>query len=105
MVRLYTDTRMLGHAPPARHPECPERLRAVTRHLDRLGLSQACRLGRFDPATDEQLLRVHRPAMVLQIAACDAQGGVLIDADTWDGPGSNLAARLAAGAVAEAVRG
>ena len=36
-VTLFTDRRMLDHRPPARHPERPERLQAVLRHLERIG--------------------------------------------------------------------
>ena len=105
MVRLYLDRRMLDHVPPARHPECPERLIAVIQHLDRQGYTEACRHGEVRPATDAELLRVHDEELIREIAVFEELGGGLIDADTWDGPGSNLAARLAAGAAIEAVRG
>lgn len=105
MVRLFTDPRMCDHAPPPRHPECPERLLAIRSFLDRHGLAQACRAGTVRPATDEELLRVHTPELLREVAALEARGGGLIDSDTWDGPGSSLAARLAAGAVIEAVQG
>jgi acetoin utilization deacetylase AcuC-like enzyme len=105
MVRLYIDKRMLDHVPPMRHPESPERLSAIMRHLDRLGLAQACRHGKARLATDEELLQVHQASLLHEVAHYEEQGGGLIDSDTWDGAGSNLAARLAAGAVADAVAG
>ena len=36
-VGLFTDRRMLDHRVPARHPERPERLQAILRHLERTG--------------------------------------------------------------------
>ena len=36
-VTLFTDRRMLDHRVPARHPERPERLQAILRHLERTG--------------------------------------------------------------------
>ena len=36
-VTLFTDRRMLDHQVPARHPERPERLQAILRHLERTG--------------------------------------------------------------------
>ena len=35
VVSLFTDRRMLDHQVPARHPERPERLQAILRHLER----------------------------------------------------------------------
>jgi acetoin utilization deacetylase AcuC-like enzyme len=104
MVRLFTDPRMLDHVTPPRHPERPERLRAVLRHLERLGLTEVCRVGHVREATDAELLRVHEPEHLDEVRRCEEQGGGLIDADTYVGKGSNLAARLAAGAAVEAVR-
>lgn len=103
MVRLYYDERMLDHLPPARHPERPERLQAVIRHLARVGMSQACRVGVVRPATLEELARVHGPEYLEQLAGYERTGGGLIESDTWLVPGSLLAAQLAAGAAIEAV--
>jgi acetoin utilization deacetylase AcuC-like enzyme len=103
MVKLFTDPRMLDHEPPARHPERPDRLRMVLRQLERTGLSRACPAGRVRPATDEELLRVHKPTVLRHIAGVAAHGGGQVEADTWVSPRSDLAARLAAGAVIEAI--
>src|SRR4051812_13659036 len=103
MVHLFTDPRMLDHVPARAHPERPERLAAILRHLDRTGLSCACPSGTVRPATDEELARVHDPDYVREVAAYAAQGGGPIEMDTWVSPGSEQAARLAAGAAVEAV--
>jgi acetoin utilization deacetylase AcuC-like enzyme len=102
MVTLYTDPRMLDHVPPARHPERPERLQAILRHLDRVGLRQACPSGSVREATLVELGRVHHPDYLEALAEFDAQGGGPIEADTWMSPGSLRAGLLAAGAAVEA---
>jgi acetoin utilization deacetylase AcuC-like enzyme len=104
MVWLFTDRRMLEHVTPAGHPEKPERLAAILRQLDRTGLATACGKGTVVEATDAELLRVHKPELLQLVKAVEEKGGGLVEPDTWDGPGSNLAARLAAGAVVGAVR-
>jgi acetoin utilization deacetylase AcuC-like enzyme len=103
MVSLFTDPRMVDHVPARGHPERPERLQAVLRHLDRAGFRQACPAGIVRPATDEELLRVHTPAHLKRISEASAIGGGQIEVDTWMSPNSELAARLAAGAAVEAV--
>ena len=105
MVTLYTDERMLDHHPPTRHPERPERLEAILRHLDRTGLRAKCKVGRVREATRAELIRVHSPRYLDAIATFEIKGGGLYEADTWIYPGSNLAALLGAGAVVEAVSG
>lgn len=104
MVRLYTDPRMLEHRPPAGHPERPERLATLLRQLERTGLSRACPRGTVREATDDELLRIHGAAFLRALAAFERRGAGLIEGDTWLGPGSLPAARLAAGAAIEAVR-
>jgi acetoin utilization deacetylase AcuC-like enzyme len=103
MVRVYCDRRMLDHVPPSRHPERPERLATILRHLDRTGLSRSCSWGTVRPATDEELIRVHSAEYLAELLAAEDQGPGLVEPDTWLGPGSIVAARLAAGAAIEAV--
>ena len=104
MVTLFTEERMLQHAPPPRHPERPERLQAILRHLDRTGLRQRFPAGTVRQATVEELSRVHSPQYLDQVARFEAGGGGLIEADTWVFPGSTQAGRLAAGCSVEAVK-
>jgi acetoin utilization deacetylase AcuC-like enzyme len=103
MVTLFTDERMLDHHPPSQHPEKPERLAAILRHLDRTGLRAACAAGNIRESTRAELGRVHTPAYLDQVARFELRGGGPIDADTWVYPGTNEAAKLAAGAAVEAV--
>jgi len=103
MATLHTDERMLDHHPPARHPERPERLQAILRHLDRTGLRAQLRTGKAREATRAELQRVHTTTYIDQVATYELKGGGLFEADTWIYPGSNQAALLAAGSVVEAV--
>lgn len=101
---LYTDERMLDHRPAEGHPERPERLATVLRHLKRIG-----QLDRFErptvrPATSEELETVHDPALVTRISQPINRSPERIEADTWMSDGSDLAARLASGAVIDAIQ-
>ena len=101
-VALFTDRRMLDHRVPPRHPERPERLQAILRHLERTGYLATCPAGR--PRGDRRRAGSSPFGRLLRrVAALEAEGGGMLDPDTWVFPGSDLAARLAAGAAIEAV--
>jgi acetoin utilization deacetylase AcuC-like enzyme len=102
-VGLFTDRRMLDHRVPNRHPERPERLQAILRQLERTGYFNTCPSGQVREATNDELIRVHSGDYVRRVADLEAKGGGMLDPDTWVAPGSNLAARFAAGAAIEAV--
>ena len=57
-----------------------------------------------EPATDEMLERIHPDWFVQALESGSRRGGGWIDADTFIGPESMLAARLAAGATIAAAR-
>jgi len=103
-VALFTDRRMSEHRVPSRHPERPERLLAILRHLERTGYLPACAGGAVREATAGELARVHPTKYLRRVADLEAHGGGMLDPDTWVLPGSNLAAHLAAGACIEATR-
>jgi acetoin utilization deacetylase AcuC-like enzyme len=88
------------HDPPGGHPESPSRLAAARAGIDSSGVELVEREAR--EATREELERVH-PAGYLDALEAAAEPGGWLDADTWIGPGSLRAARLAAGAGSEAV--
>jgi len=103
-VALYTHEDMLDHRPPEGHPERPERLRAV---VDALGEASDLDLAPNDAplAEEADLLRVHDAAYVEQMfQLAPAAQGLQLDPDTYMSAGSLVAARRAAGAVAQAVR-
>jgi acetoin utilization deacetylase AcuC-like enzyme len=102
-VTLFTHPDMLEHRPGAGHPERPERLQAVLGALADASLGRDRRAA--TEAAVEDLERLHPPAYVDRLLrAAPASGLSALDADTVLSPGSVRAARLAAGAVIDAVR-
>ena len=85
------------------HPECPERLNAITDALIASGVL-SCLVEHDAPvATREQLTRVHDPQYVDAVeASSPAHGTVHLDPDTAMNPHSYAAALRAAGAVVRA---
>ena len=103
-LALFTHADMLAHRPGEGHPERPERLAAVIGALDD---ASDLDLERRDITLAERadLERVHPPKFVdAMLAKSPTEGFRSLDADTILSPGSVRAARLAAGAVASAVR-
>ena len=85
------------------HPDAPERVEAIETALARLdwpGLERR----EAPPATEEELELVHTRAHVRYIEHLSAAGGGQIDADTFAGSVSYLAARHAAGGACAMVR-
>jgi acetoin utilization deacetylase AcuC-like enzyme len=103
MVTIFTDTRMLEHRPPRTHPERPERLQAILRHLSRIGIMNTSPLGSVRPASNEEISLVHSPHLLDQVARAEAAGVEQIESDTWLSEGSVESALLAAGASVCAV--
>ena len=102
-VALFTHPDMLAHRPGVGHPESPERLQAVLDALDAaaLGLDRHA----ATEAAVADLERLHPADHVARILAAAPDSGLRqLDADTVLSPGSVRAARLAAGAVVDAVR-
>ena len=82
------------------HPECPERLDAITDHLLSIGLLQLLVPYDAPAATEEQLERAHTALHVRTImAAAPASGYVRVDPDTAMNPSTLEAALRAAGAA------
>ncbi len=92
------------HELGAGHPESPERLRAIRRHLDATGLAAKIQFEEAPLATREALRSVHQEAYVDRIfRVAPQEGRVELDADTSLNPFSLEAARRAAGANVAAV--
>ena len=103
-MELFTHPECLQHDTLPGHPERPERLAAVVDRLRLEGLLDEVTVVTPAVAGTEALSRVHDRRYVEAIsAASPAQGHVRVDADTVMSPGSEKAARLAAGAVLQAV--
>jgi acetoin utilization deacetylase AcuC-like enzyme len=94
---------MAGHRPPE-HPERPERIDAVDAGVADGASEAGAALERpvVVPADADAVEQIH-PAPYLELLDDAArQGGGWIDADTFIGPESMVAARLAAGATIQA---
>jgi acetoin utilization deacetylase AcuC-like enzyme len=82
------------------HPECPERLDAITDHLLSTGLMQFLVPYAAPAATEEQLGRAHTALHVRSIvSSAPAEGYLQLDPDTAMNPASLAAALHAAGAA------
>lgn len=100
---VYSE-RFLHHITPAGHPEQPERVSHLVKHLQASGLLDG--MDRLDPApaSAADITRVHSAGHVDLIrSACARGGGMLDDGDTHASQESFDVAMLAAGAVLGAV--
>jgi acetoin utilization deacetylase AcuC-like enzyme len=73
------------------------------RHLEQVGLVDACTRPKWDLASDERIAQVHSPEYAEKLRQFSAQGGGRLDADTVASAESYDVARYAAGAVCDAV--
>ena len=105
-MHIYTHDLCLHHEVPEGHPERPERLAAVIKHLDRCGLSGDYPLRQSTPAPEDDMVRAHPRDhlgfLESMIPSAD-EGLVPVDPDTWMGEHNHAAARAAAGAVCNGV--
>ncbi|OEY65030.1 deacetylase [Marinobacter sp. X15-166B] len=86
------------------HPESPDRLLAITRHLQSLDLAAQLDWVTPEEATHDQLLMVHPEAYLQQLEMMQpASGRVFTDPDTAMTADTLRAAKLAAGANIAAV--
>lgn len=101
MLRILSHPDCAGHVTPNEHPESPARLAAAMRGLERMSNVHFRQATPIDEAT---LKLAHTPHHLHYIEELDAEGKAqAIDPDTWFGPGTRQAARLAAGAACDAV--
>jgi acetoin utilization deacetylase AcuC-like enzyme len=98
---LLADPRGLEHECLPGYPESPDRLRVLLPLAEAPGRDGIVRL-EARPATREEILAVHTAAHWERIAA-SAGGRTQFDLDTFAGPRTFETARLAAGAVLEAL--
>ncbi|HEX3869960.1 MAG TPA: histone deacetylase, partial [Pirellulales bacterium] len=103
MTLLYSDPLFLEHD-TGRHPERADRLRAITRQLQRSGLDKRSKTVTWEAASPMTLALVHDPAYVDRVRALAEHGGGPIEADTMMSRRSYDVACYAAGAVCDAVR-
>lgn len=99
---LYSSPIFLDHD-TGQHPENPERLRRVNRHLTDQGLDAKCRRPEIATASLERLARVHSLQYVAEVDEFAKTRGGYIEADTVVSPKSYDVALRAAGSVCDAV--
>ena len=102
MTLLYYNRQFLEHL-TGTHPEAPQRLAQVWRHLERTGLNERCTAPEWSPASVEQLALVHDRRYVRYVEGFAEQGGGRIGEDTVVSERSYEVARLGVGAVCDAV--
>ena len=101
---LYAPEDCLLHEIQPRHPERPDRLRAIYAGLEASGLADACERRSAAPISAADLTKIHGSSHLAALNALQPQSGLaFVDGDTPMCPDSLQAAALAAGAVADAV--
>lgn len=103
MTLLYYNPIFMEHQ-TGEHPERPARLLSVVRYLSFTGLDSDCARPAWEPASTEQLAYVHTADHIALVRDVAAAGGGQLDADTIVSKRSYEVARMAAGAVCDAVR-
>jgi acetoin utilization deacetylase AcuC-like enzyme len=102
MTLLYTDPLFLQHE-TGRHPEHPDRLRAVRARLDAAGLPARCTAGTFVPLSVDEVEAIHSGPQTALIRETAESGGGRVDPDTVVSPESYRVALAAAGVCCAAV--
>ena len=103
-ILFATHEAYLDHLNGPQHQERPERLGAVIDGSREAGVADALIPLVHQPATREQILRVHTSDHVDRIESVVQSGGGKLDPDTRASVGSWKAAMLAAGAGLTAIR-
>ena len=100
---LFRHDAFAGHDTGSYHPENTIRVVAIDNILRERGFLTGRAIPTWEPATDDQVLRVHARSLLDRLLTITAMGGGAIDPDTVLRPDSLHAARLAAGAAVAAV--
>ena len=104
VMHIYTHPEFIHHDVAEGHPERPDRLRHLLGHLDREGILDDCQLREPRDLSDAQILAAHTIGHLEFLRRSEPTDGIVpIDPDTWMGPRSLNAARLAASAVCSGV--
>ena len=99
-MRIYTHPEYLNHQVMDGHPERPERLSHLMKHLSQIGLTQDFEVVQPQPVPTSRILAAHSQSHVDFLRGSSPQEGIVpLDPDTWMSPASFSAAELAAGAV------
>jgi acetoin utilization deacetylase AcuC-like enzyme len=99
-MRIYTHPEYLNHQVIDGHPERPERLSHLMKHLSQIGLTQDFEIVQPQPVPTSRILAAHSQSHVDFLRGTSPEEGIVpLDPDTWMSPASFSAAELAAGAV------
>ncbi len=101
---IFKDPLFLEHDPGYGHPESPARLQTIYEMLARPEQQDRYLLPTCRPADDATLALNHTRPHIARVAATDGKTFATLDPDTHTSPKSHAAAKLATGAVVEAVR-
>lgn len=103
-IHVYTHDDCLRHEPGARHPECPDRLRAILAALHGSGTPHAFRFIEAPLGTEAQVLLAHTAPYLARVKAHSPQSGTAaLDPDTLLSPGSLHAALRGVGGACAGV--
>ncbi len=103
-MHIYSHTQFSAHEVAPGHPERAERITHLLAHLEQTGFAADHTWHTPAPAGNDDLARAHVDAHLKFINDMAPDDGVVpLDPDTWMGPSSLEAAKLAAGALCNAV--
>jgi acetoin utilization deacetylase AcuC-like enzyme len=105
MTGLVDDDLFLRHRAPYEHPEHPGRLAAIRDRIHNQGLDARCERVAARSATDEEIGRVHTPALVALVDETASHEFLQLDPDTYTCRDSARAARFAAGGLMDLCAG
>lgn len=80
---LLWDNLFEKHLTGIRHPESPNRLRAIYQTMMAEGLDKSCERVPIRAASEEELLLIHRPRYVQTVQDAQGRDFVSLDPDTW----------------------
>jgi acetoin utilization deacetylase AcuC-like enzyme len=100
---IVRDKRFMEHQMGPYHPESPERLEVIYAMLDGAEMRETFREVPVRRAKMEELLLIHSPEYVEELAATEGKEYTYLDPDTQTSAGSYEAALLAAGGICEAI--
>ena len=100
---VVRDERFMAHQMGPYHPECPERLEAIYAMLDDTDMRGQFQEVPVRRAEIDELLLIHSPEYVEELAATEGKDYTYLDPDTQTSSGSYEAALLAAGGLCEAI--
>lgn len=103
MTLLFSDPLFLQHDTGRHHPECADRLRAISQLLEASGLARKCTPGSYQPIAVEAISRLHDLGVVERVRRLASQGGGRVDPDTVVCPESFRVGLSAAGACVAGV--